>query len=663
MAEMLMKQEAVNKYGKEAAQLNKEQLEDMKRQGLSASEYLQKQEQQRSAQQKFQDAMVKLQDIIGNLVAGPVGQLLDALADMVGFVMKIFGNPIVSGFFNIIAKIAETLSDIGSTIGGKVVFGLAAAALFLPKLAAGFGGLLGSVAGVGKGITSMFKGGEGEGFFSKIKTAFKGGLTGTDKTKELAEKGTEGAEKTSAAADKAKGGNAEGFKTRMQNIADGIKAFADGKVIKGALTLPVAGLGLILFIPGVLGAKIIEQVNGEKFQSAMYGIAYGISDFGKNVSVGDLGKLSLGGIALTLFSLGVPGMLLLQLVKGEKFQEAMKGIAGGISDFGKNVTLSALGKLSLAGAALTLFSLGVPGLLLLQLVNGTLIEKVLGGVGKGVAALGKAISDPKIILGVAAFTVSMIGLGYALNLATPAIKAFGEVITAVFSGIATVITAAANGISTIFTTLQNVDVMKLLAIGPALLGIGAGLAALGGGGVVAAIGKFLGGDPVKKIQALAESGDGLQKTATGLQGVAGALIQVSSALSTLDIDKLEKLSEFSTKSPIESAIEGITDFITSPIKAISSFISPEPTKPTTAITSETIKTSETISKSIATETIKKPGAGEKESVSQAELVAAINGVREEVKKIFGKNIPIQATIKMDSKTVGSTLVQGSYKTA
>ena len=35
-----------------------------------------------------------------------MGQLLDALANVVGFVMKIFGNPVVSFFFNIISKTA-----------------------------------------------------------------------------------------------------------------------------------------------------------------------------------------------------------------------------------------------------------------------------------------------------------------------------------------------------------------------------------------------------------------------------------------------------------------------------------------------------------------------------------------------------------------------------
>jgi hypothetical protein len=247
----------------------------------------------------------------------------------------------------------------------------------------------------------------------------------------------------------------------------------------------------------------------------------------------------------------------------------------------------------------------------------------LVGLSLVAMALGKAkgpIIEGAIAVGI--LGVALIPLAYALNLAAPAIEAFGNVILKAFTGLGTVITAAANGIATIFGSLQNVDATKLLAIGPALIGIGVGLASLGAGGVIAAIGSFLGGDPIKKIETLAASGDGLQKAATGLQGVALGLTQVSTALASIDTSKLEALSDFSTQMSIGSAVKGITDFITAPIKAIGSAI------------------------------------GGEGGTDNAPMVAAINEVRDAVNKLYTKNNDVY----IDSvKVTTASQKAGNYK--
>ena len=89
LADMLMKQEAITKYGSKAAELNKEQLEYMKEHNLSADQMLEKVTNQRSVQDKFNDAMLKLQDIIGNLVAGPLGRFVSFLAEGLDYVAGI----------------------------------------------------------------------------------------------------------------------------------------------------------------------------------------------------------------------------------------------------------------------------------------------------------------------------------------------------------------------------------------------------------------------------------------------------------------------------------------------------------------------------------------------------------------------------------------------
>jgi len=82
MAEMLMKQEAINKYGDKAAELNAKQLEDFQKSGMSLDDYLQKQTEQQNLQEKFNNAIMKLQEIVGNLVEGPFGRLLNIIASI-----------------------------------------------------------------------------------------------------------------------------------------------------------------------------------------------------------------------------------------------------------------------------------------------------------------------------------------------------------------------------------------------------------------------------------------------------------------------------------------------------------------------------------------------------------------------------------------------------
>jgi hypothetical protein len=150
------------------------------------------------------------------------------------------------------------------------------------------------------------------------------------------------------------------------------------------------------------------------------------------------------------------------------------------------------------------------------------------------------------------------------------------------------------------------------------------LAALGAGGVISAIGAFLGGDPIAKIERLAAAGDGLQNAATGLQAMAGALTQVAAALASIDVSKLNALDNFASNRSTESVVGGITSFLTAPIKAIGSMVE---------------------------------GAGG--GNDNAEMVKAINEVRDAVNKLYAKD----TSIHMDGKKVGTTLTQGSHKVA
>jgi hypothetical protein len=183
------------------------------------------------------------------------------------------------------------------------------------------------------------------------------------------------------------------------------------------------------------------------------------------------------------------------------------------------------------------------------------------------------------------------------------------------------VASAGTGITALFKSLTELDISKLTAIAPALKDIGEGIMMLGAGSIMAGIGGLLGGGPVGIIKGIAESGDGLQKAATGLQAMATALTQVASALATIDISKLEALSDFSEKN---SSSDSIISTILSPIKAIGSMI--------------------------------EGGSGGNDNTA---MITAINEVRDAVNKLYAKD----TSIHMDGKKVGTTLSQGSYKVA
>jgi len=121
MADMLMKQEMINTFGDEASKLNKEQLADFQKQnkerGIGLAEYLQKQSEQQNAQEKFNNAITKLQDLVGNLVAGPFGQLLDILSDIAGIITTVI-SPVFTGISYVVGLIVDGFKTLAPVLVG-----------------------------------------------------------------------------------------------------------------------------------------------------------------------------------------------------------------------------------------------------------------------------------------------------------------------------------------------------------------------------------------------------------------------------------------------------------------------------------------------------------------------------------------------------------------
>ena len=148
MADMLMKQEAINKYGSKAEELNAQQLKDFEESGLSLEDYLKKQAEQVDIQTKFNTAMDRLQEILGNMAAGPLGTILSIFADLLSnstALAAILGGVMVMNLIKMVtvlkqakklsyaAAISDIISSAYKSVGmlpgvGMILAGAAAAA-------------------------------------------------------------------------------------------------------------------------------------------------------------------------------------------------------------------------------------------------------------------------------------------------------------------------------------------------------------------------------------------------------------------------------------------------------------------------------------------------------------------------------------------------------
>jgi len=173
---------------------------------------------------------------------------------------------------------------------------------------------------------------------------------------------------------------------------------------------------------------------------------------------------------------------------GEKLKEFLTGLSDGLKKMGrKGVIKGALASLIAAPGMLAL-GLAAPALAILAMIPGEKLRKTLSGLGRGLAAMGAALTGPALIglaLGLGILTAAVIGIGFALKLAAPGIEAFGVVINSIFSGIGTVVTAVADGFVKLMGAITMENIGPLLLLGPALMGVSVGLAAMAVSGLLA----------------------------------------------------------------------------------------------------------------------------------------------------------------------------------
>lgn len=76
------------------------------------------------------------------------------------------------------------------------------------------------------------------------------------------------------------GSGGSGIKDFLTSLAEGLKKMGEKGVLQGAFNLIPASVGLTVMIPGFLGAKLLQTLNGEKLKQSLEGLAEGIKAMG-----------------------------------------------------------------------------------------------------------------------------------------------------------------------------------------------------------------------------------------------------------------------------------------------------------------------------------------------------------------------------------------------
>lgn len=286
LATTLTDQKALQGLSGKAAEDAKKALAGARARGMTEEEIREKGIKdlmaQQSTQEKFNQAMEKLQDIIGNLVNGPFGLFLEGLSrglDIIGKIFAKFGqiSGLIKGFLG--EKIGGVLGDIASvaTIGALIALvtkSMLKGTIFNPMVVTVAGGGMGGVGGgpgggPGGGGGGMFSGGLG-----RLSKAFKGGgvrgagraatriLSKTAKANALTALLMGGLEAGSNIAEGKGAGESLG-----RAALTGLLSFGGGAL--GSLIAPGAGTIGGGIAGGMLGDKLGDMLFGEKVQDAI----------------------------------------------------------------------------------------------------------------------------------------------------------------------------------------------------------------------------------------------------------------------------------------------------------------------------------------------------------------------------------------------------------
>jgi hypothetical protein len=248
-------------------------------------------------------------------------------------------------------------------------------------------------------------------------------------------------------------------------------------------------------------------------EGGLKSLAEGLKAMGDGKVFAGIGAVALAGPAFIVALPSIPFLLFMGKVKLKALEENFTGLGKGLAQMPQGI-LGAL-TMAIAGPALALGMLAIPFLAFMSIpAIGPVIQANFTALAAGLAAFGNPATALFVLIGIgllAALGAAMIPFAYSLSLLSPLVEAFGNIIVGVFGTIPPIITAVANGFATMFSSVTLENIGPLLLLGPALMGIAVGLAAVG----------FMGMPGMLVLTGLAAAAPALIQMATALNGFFG----------------------------------------------------------------------------------------------------------------------------------------------
>ena len=293
---------------------------------------------------------------------------------------------------------------------------------------------------------------------------------------------------------------------------------------------------------------------------------------------GTIGAVTLAGVAFLIIWVAIKGIgSVVDKVFGKAIKTAFKSTGEGIKALSKGVKSMGSGEalkgafgMLMLGGAFALLALGLSKLdwshfvmlaiLIIALAGALAIMGTSAGVAYPGVGVIIAFGFAMLEMGAAALL-----LGIGLKLATPAIQAFGEVISKIFVGLKELISTIGKTIKEVIVGASDplIDLAKHAGgLGLAAVGIGAiavAMASFGGGsligGIGTGIGKLFGGNMVSNLTKLAGLGDGLNSVASALSSISESLITISSV--KIDTKPITDMMDSSAKVNASSGFSNV----------------------------------------------------------------------------------------------------------
>mgnify|MGYP003644091121 FL=1 len=322
------------------------------------------------------------------------------------------------------------------------------------------------------------------------------------------------------------GGSGSDSEGGFTSLAEGLKAMGESGVFAGILNVAAAGPAFILALPSIPFLLFMGKISLNKLESNFTGLASGLNSMASTF-VGSA-ALAVFGLAAVPSILSIPFLLFMGLVPLAQLAPNFMSLSAGLTAMAPSFIGSlALGVFAIAA---TLAIASIPFLVAISFL-GIPAAAGLSALGVGLTALGTAAATGLPFIAIAligALGFAMIPFAIALNIATPAIEAFGGVIVGVMGAIPPIIQAIADGFVTMLEALSPEAILGLFLLGPALGLAAIGMLAFAGSLIVLAIAAIFG------APALVALGLGMMILGTGVMLAAGGLEVIAAIMPSID---------------------------------------------------------------------------------------------------------------------------------